>query len=236
MPASRSATLTGVCVCPRFRAAILLLALASVRVVFASPQVVEPAEEPSPVRLVFLGDSLTAGYGVGELEAFPHLLERALSERGHEVQVVNAGVSGDTTAGGLSRLAWSLRQEPDILVVELGGNDGLRGLPLEMTENNLRQIVSAAEEAGSRILLLGMLMPPNYGPDYTQGFAAIFPRLSEEFGVALVPFLLEGVGGQPELNQPDGIHPTAAGHLILANNVYPYLERMILDLGPPSQR
>ena len=214
----------------RSLALLVLVLVAKAVVAFPSPQSDQSPLERPPLRIAFFGDSLTAGYGVAEEEAFPYLLERALGERGHEVAILNAGVSGDTTAGGLRRIAWVLRQRPDILVVGLGGNDGLRGLPIEMTEANLGQIVAEAEEAGSRVLLLGMLMPPNYGPAYTEGFAAIFPRLAERLGVPLVPFLLDGVGGRPELNQDDGIHPTAAGHRILASTVYRYLEALVLDL------
>lgn len=185
------------------------------------------AEAGQAPSILIIGDSLTAGYGVGEEEAFPALLGRRLTAAGYDVEVVNAGVSGDTTAGGLHRLDWLLRQEPDILVVGLGGNDGLRGLPLGVTEMNLRDIVRRGRDAGADILLLGMLMPPNYGPEYTDGFAAVYPRVASEEGVELVPFLLAGVGGRPELNQPDGIHPTAAGHEIVADNVFEKLRALV---------
>ena len=191
-------------------------------------EVPPPRREESPL-VVFLGDSLTAGLGVGEAEAFPEQVRLRLAAGGTVIRVVNAGVSGDTTAGGRARLDWVLRQRPDVLVVGLGANDGLRGLELEETEANLRAIVSGARAAGARVLLLGMLLPPNYGPDYTDAFEAIFPRLAEELGVPLVPFLLTGVAGVPELNQADGIHPTAEGHRLMAGNVAPLLEEM---LGP----
>ncbi|MCG8462089.1 MAG: arylesterase [Holophagales bacterium] len=178
--------------------------------------------------IVFLGDSLTAGFGLDGEQAFPALVERALVEEGRAVRVVNAGVSGDTTAGGLRRLGWLLRQEPDILVVGLGANDGLRGQDLESSEGSLRQIVAEARQAGARVLLLGMLIPPNYGEEYTSAFAAIYPRLASELGVPLIPFLLEGVAGDPSLNQADGIHPTAEGQEILARTVLPYV-RSLLD-------
>jgi acyl-CoA thioesterase-1 len=177
--------------------------------------------------VVFLGDSLTAGQGVEAEEAFPALLGRDLGAAGNPIRPVNAGVSGDTTAGGLSRLPWLLRQKPDLMVVELGANDGLRGLPLRDMEANLRQIVEKAQGAGAKVLLLGMQIPPNYGPDYAQGFADVYPRLARDLGVPLVPFLLEGVGGVRDLNQGDGIHPTAKGHEKLAATVRPYLEKMI---------
>jgi acyl-CoA thioesterase-1 len=143
--------------------------------------------------------------------------------------VVNAGVSGDTTAGGLRRLDWLLKQSPDVLVVGLGGNDGLRGLDPKSSEQNLREIVQKAKNAGAKVLLLGMLIPPNYGPEYTSQFREIYPRLAKELDVPLVPFLLEGVGGDPRLNQSDGIHPTAEGQKIVAKNVLKYLRPMLSD-------
>jgi len=184
------------------------------------------AADPRP-RVVFLGDSLTAGYGLAEDDAYPALIEAALAAEGRPVRVVNAGVSGDTSAGGLSRLDWVLRLEPDVVVVELGPNDGLRGLPLDATEANLRRIVERIEAAGARVLLVGLLIPPNYGPDYAGRFAAIYPRLAAELDVPLVPFLLEGVGGEPDLNLADGIHPNAAGHRRLADNVLPHLRPLL---------
>ena len=177
--------------------------------------------------VVFFGDSLTAGLGVGEAEAFPEQVRLRLEAAGLSIRVVNAGISGDTTAGGRARLDWVLRQRPDVLVVGLGANDGLRGLRLEETEANLREIVVGARRAGARVLLLGMLLPPNYGPDYTGAFQALFPRLAEELEVPLVPFLLDGVAGIPELNQADGIHPTAEGHRLMAGNVAPVLRRLL---------
>ena len=197
-----------------------------------------PAARPSPPSLaatavrtepvvVFLGDSLTAGYGLEERQAYPVLVEQRLEKAGHPVRVVNAGVSGDTTAAGLARLDWLLSQKPDVVVVGLGGNDGLRGLPLEQAEKNLREIVRRSQEAGARVLLLGMQIPPNYGPEYAQGFAEMYPRIAKEMDVPLVPFLLEGVGGIARLNQADGIHPTAEGQVKVAATVTPYLEEML---------
>lgn len=201
------------------------------------PSIPAPTEVVSPPRevaegplVIFLGDSLSAGYGLSEELAFPRLLADRLQAAGLPVRLVNAGVSGDTSVGGRQRLDWLLSQEPDVVVVELGANDGLRGLPLEMTRSSLAEILRRVEEAGSRSLLLGMMVPPNYGPEYSQGFAEIFPSLAEETGTLLVPFLLDGVGGQPELNLGDGIHPTAQGHEILADNVYPYLKAIVQEL------
>jgi acyl-CoA thioesterase-1 len=181
---------------------------------------------PAPV-VVFLGDSLTAGLGLPADQAYPALVARELSGDGFAVRVINAGVSGDTTAGGLRRLRWLLAQHPTVVVVGLGGNDGLRGQPPAEIERNLRAIVTQAQQAGARVLLLGMQIPPNYGPDYTAAFAAIYPRVAGELHVPLVPFLLAGVGGVADLNQADGIHPTAAGQVKVAANVKPYLEELL---------
>lgn len=187
-----------------------------------------PAAAGEPL-VVFLGDSLTAGYGLGGEQAYPALVERRLEEQGTPLKALNAGVSGDTTAGGLSRLDWLLSQKPDVVVVGLGGNDGLRGLPLEQAERNLREIVRRSKEAGARVLLLGMQIPPNYGPEYAQGFKDMYPRIAEEMDVPLVPFVLEGVGGVTELNQADGIHPTAEGQEKVADLVTPYVAGVLSD-------
>ncbi len=203
---------------------------ASARQVLPARVAVRATPAPAPAanvpRVVFLGDSLTAGLGLDEDEAYPALLERELRQEGLPVQVINAGVSGDTSAGGLSRLGWLLGQHPDVVVVGLGANDGMRALPVEETEKNLREIVRRARVAGAGVLLLGMRIPPNYGP-YADEFAALYPRLAKELNVPLVPFLLEGVGGDRSLNQADGIHPTAEGQEIVAKNVLPYLNEML---------
>lgn len=185
-----------------------------------------PAVSSGPV-VVFLGDSLTAGLGLSAEQAYPTLVAERLAAHGTPIRAINAGVSGDTTAGGLARIDWLLRQHPDVLVVGLGGNDALRGLPLEAIEKNLREIVRRGQAAGARILLLGMKIPPNYGPDYAGGFEAIYPRIARELNVPLVPFLLEGVGGIAALNQADGIHPTAEGQEKVADTVTPYLSGLL---------
>ena len=189
----------------------------------AAPTPSIPAAAPDGPRVVFLGDSLTAGYGLSESEAFPAILGTRLRDSGHPVQVVNAGVSGDTSAGGLRRLPWLLAQHPDVLVVALGANDGLRGLPVANTEENLRSIVSQGQRAGARVLLLGLRLPPNLGPDYVRSFEAVYPRVAKDTGAPLVPFFLEGVGGVAELNQEDGIHPTVEGQRRIAATVLPFL-------------
>lgn len=182
------------------------------------------------ISITFLGDSLSAGLGVDEDEAFPMIVERRLQDLGWNVEVTNAGVSGDTTAGGVSRLSWMLEQEPQIIVVELGANDGLRGMSVRMTQDNLRRMISTAKAAGVRVLLAGMMVPPNYGAEYAELFNGVFPSLADELGVPLVPFLLEGVAAEPELNQADGIHPNSAGHRRVAETLVPYLETILRDL------
>jgi acyl-CoA thioesterase-1 len=202
----------------------------------ASAPAAAAAGKPSqklPV-VVFLGDSLTAGLGLNEDQAYPALLGKKLQEDGLPVRVVNAGVSGDTTAGGLSRLSWLLNQHPDVVVVALGGNDGLRGLPVEEADHNLREIVRRCQAAGARVLLLGLQMPPNYGPEYTSSFAAMYPKIAKDLNAAILPFMLAGVGGVQGLNQADGIHPTAAGQQIVAKNVLPYLEKVVRGLAPKA--
>ena len=188
------------------------------------------------VIVAFLGDSLTAGFGLDPEQAFPHLVHKALAAEGFKVQVVNAGISGDTSAGGLARTDWLLKRKPDVLVVSLGANDGLRGMALASTEKNLRGILAKGREAGARMLLIGMMIPPNYGPEYTTGFAAIYPKLAKEFEIPLLPFLLEGVAGRRELNQADGIHPTAAGHEILARTVLEAVRPLVREAAAGKSR
>ena len=193
-------------------------------------QTAAPVQETEDGPLVvFLGDSLTAGLGLAEEQAFPALVRERLVEEGVPVRVVNAGVSGDTSAGGLRRLEWVLRQKPDVVVVGLGANDGLRGLSLEATEANLEDIVRRAKGAGARVVVLGMRIPPNYGPEYAAGFEGIYSRVARELGVPLVPFLLEGVGGEAELNLGDGIHPNAEGHRRVAENVLPLVRAALAE-------
>ncbi len=155
------------------------------------------------------------------------VVETLLEERGRAIRTLNAGVSGDTSAGGLARLDWVLRQAPDLVVVELGANDGLRGLDPEMTEANLREIVLGARAAGARVLLVGMKIPPNYGGPFTRQFEEIYPRLAIELEIPLMPFLLVGVAGEPDLNLADGIHPNPAGHRQVAANLLPFVEEIL---------
>lgn len=203
--------------------------LASMVVLAMAMTALGVAAESLPPRIVFLGDSLTAGYGVGADRAYPAHLAARIREAGWSFEVVNAGVSGETSAGGLRRVDWLLRQPIDVLVLELGANDALRGTAVNATEENLQSIIDRVQEADAdiEIVIVGMLAPPNLGAEYTSAFRKIFPRLSERNDLPLVPFLLEGVAGEAELNQSDGIHPTAAGHEILAENVWPVLEEVL---------
>lgn len=203
-----------------------------------------PADEPPPL-VAFLGDSLTSGWRLGEAEAYPAVIARALAARHRPIRVLNAGVSGDTVAQGLARLPGVLRQKPDGLVVALGINDGLRGLPLPAAEAGLREIVRRGQSAGARVLLVGVRLPPVHAlasgrggrtDDYARDFARIYPRLAAECRVALVPSLLEGVEGRPELNFPGGLHPTAEGHARLAENVRPHLEMILAEVGGARSR
>jgi acyl-CoA thioesterase-1 len=179
--------------------------------------------------LVVLGDSLTAGLGVAPDEAFPAQLEARLRRDGFAYRVVNAGVSGDTSAGGLRRVDWVLRARPELVVVALGANDGLRAQPVPALRDNLTAIVTRLRAAGARVLLAGMRLPPNYGAEYTAAFAGAFPAVARATSVPLLPFLLDGVAGDPALNQADGIHPNARGHRVVAETVWralrPHLEK-----------
>lgn len=185
-----------------------------------------------PKTVLFLGTSITAGYGLDPSQAFPALIQEKIDQRGWNFKVVNAGQSGDTSAGGLTRMDWLLRGRIDVLVLELGANDGLRGLPVEVTRKNLQAIIDRTRERYPRIKLIiaGMRVPPNMGRDYGAQFEALFPDLAKKNKALLIPFILEGVGGMREFNLPDGIHPTAKGHEIVAANVWKVLEPMLKSL------
>jgi len=174
-----------------------------------------------------LGDSLTAGLGLSPTEAYPTLLQQHVDAEGFSYEVINGGVSGDTTAGGLSRLDWALDGDVRILVVALGGNDGLRGLPTEEVRGNLSRIIEVAKAKGVAVVLAGMEAPPNFGRSYIVSFHQVYPELAKHYHVALVPFLLNGVAGIESLNQRDGIHPTAEGARVVADNVWAVLEPML---------
>jgi acyl-CoA thioesterase-1 len=178
-------------------------------------------------RIVILGDSLTAGLGLDREQAFPSLLQKRVDRLGHRYEVVNAGVSGDTTAGGLRRLEWSIEGNTRILIIALGGNDGLRGLPASDTRRNLSEIITRAQKRGIAVVLAGMEAPPNYGGSYTTQFRQVFSDLAKTHGVVFIPFLLEGVAGMPALNQPDGIHPNAEGARVVEQLVWAAIEPMV---------
>ncbi|MDP2069939.1 MAG: arylesterase [Lutibacter sp.] len=179
--------------------------------------------------ILFFGTSLTAGMGLDPNEAFPAVIQEKIDSLNLPYEVVNAGLSGETTAGGKNRINWVLNQKVDIFVLELGANDGLRGVPLTETKNNLQAIIDVVKEknADTKIILVGMEIPPNMGEAYTSEFRNLFPELAKKNNLTLVPFLLQNVGGIKELNQPDGIHPTAEGQKILANNVWKVLKPVL---------
>lgn len=212
---------------PEWRVSILVAGLVMV-LGCGDPQTRAQPKAPEPVdtrpTLVFLGDSLTRGKGLSLEESYPALLQERFEGAELGYKVVNAGVSGMTTAGGLRRLDWVLSSDPEVLVVLLGGNDGLRGLDVSATESNLDAILTRARERGVEVLLGQMRMPPNYGPTYTENFAALYPRLAEKHGIDLLPFPLEGVAGIESYNQEDGIHPDAAGHRKMARILWPPLK------------
>lgn len=187
-----------------------------------------PALAQDNFTVVFLGDSLTEGLGLEDGEAFPDLIEDKLAADGmNHVRVINAGISGSTSASGLSRLQWYIRSRPDLLVLSLGANDGLRGLSIEDMKANLAETIEFAQDNGVDVVITGMLVPPNMGPEYADAFAAVFPDLAAEYDIPLMPFLLQDVAAVPELNQADGIHPNVAGSQIVADNVYNFLKPLL---------
>ncbi len=183
----------------------------------------------TPKTILFFGDSLTAGYGLSPEEAFPALVEKKLIKKGKPAKVINAGLSGETSAGGLSRIEWILKKPVDIFILELGANDGLRGLPLDQTEKNLQAIIDKVKVKNPKVkvIIAGMMVPPNMGSDYTTRFQKIFPALAKKNNASLIPFLLQDVAGNEKLNQADGIHPNPEGHKIVAENVYKVIGPLI---------
>jgi acyl-CoA thioesterase I len=185
------------------------------------------ADAVKPVKLVVLGDSLSAGLGLPANEAFPAKLQKALKDKGLDVDITNAGVSGDTASGGRDRLDWSVAQGTEAVIVELGANDALRGIDPAVTRGALTEIVTRLKARGIAVMLCGMLAPPNYGSDYAAKFNAVYPDLAKQFGVTLYPFYLDGVAADPKLNQADGIHPTAAGVDIIVAKMLPTVEAFL---------
>jgi len=216
-----------------------LLVNAACALAILSIAAVTPAHAAEPLRLLVVGDSLTAGWGLPRPEAFPARLQAALRAEGLSVTVIDAGVSGDTTAGGLARLPWVLgdaAHRPDAAIVQLGGNDLLRGLAPAATSANLEAILRRLNERGVPVLLAGMRAPPNLGADYTGEFDAVYPRVARQHGAMLYPFFLDGVAGVPALNQPDGIHPNAAGVAVIVERIGPYVRDLLKMAGIPSAK
>jgi acyl-CoA thioesterase I len=212
----------------RLRSILSLLGLAFLVTTLAQPASAQ-AEVAKPVKMVVLGDSLSAGLGLAASAAFPARLQKALKARGIEVDMVNAGVSGDTTSGGRDRLDWSVPEGTEAVIVELGANDALRGIDPKVSRAALTEIVSRLQARKIAVLLCGMVAPPNYGADYSARFNAIYPDLAKTFAVPLYPFFLEGVASDARLNQPDGLHPTAEGVDLIVKNILPTVEAF---LGP----
>jgi acyl-CoA thioesterase I len=199
------------------------------------PEAPPPAPVPTAPRLVVLGDSLTAGLGLPRNESYPALLGRKLKEHGYDWEMVNAGVSGDTSGDGRQRAGWALEGDVRVLVVALGANDGLRGLPVDQMKNNLQIIIDRARQRAIPVLLVGMEAPPNYGEQYAKEFRQVFVDLAHRNTVEFVPFLLEGVAGMSRLNQSDGIHPTSEGAARIADHLWPALEKMVKNDKMPKK-
>jgi acyl-CoA thioesterase-1 len=187
-----------------------------------------PLSQPrSKGTIVAVGDSLTAGLGVDEEEAYPARLEKKLRAAGYDWKVVNAGISGETSSGTLSRINWVMKLRPDIVILETGANDGLRGIDPAVTRKNIDETIRILQQQNVTVVLAGMRMVRNLGQEFTKGFADLYPALARKHGLILVPFFLKGVAGDPSLNQPDGIHPTAEGYRIVTENIYPFAQQAI---------
>lgn len=186
-----------------------------------------PAQAAEPLKILMLGDSLTAGYGLVKGQSIPEQLEKALNQAGLNVAIINGGVSGDTTAGGVARFDWAVAGDPKAIIIELGANDGLRGLDPKQTYANLDALITKAKDRGMAVLLTGMLAPPNLGSEYGEEFNRIYPDLAEKHAIALYPFFLEGVVGDPALNQDDAIHPNEQGVAIVVQNLVPSVKALI---------
>jgi len=207
-----------------------------------SPPAASASQSPDAVLplIVAFGDSLTAGYGLSESQSYPTLLQQRLDREGYRYRVVNAGVSGDTSAGGVRRIEWALKGDVRFLILELGANDALRGQPVAETKKNLAQIIETAQSHNVTVILAGMEAPPNLGGEYTREFRAVFRDLARQYNLELVPFFLEGIGGLSELNQPDGIHPNAKGTEIVLENIWRVLgplldKKAIINKGRGKQ-
>ena len=195
--------------------------------VTAQPGLSKTQVSAERLPIVAFGNSLTAGLGVAPDESYPAHLQRKLHAAGYPYRVVNAGVSGDTTAGGIRRVSWVLNSKPSLVILELGGNDGLRGLGLQETRANLERIIQQLQHASVTVVLAGMKLPPNYGKEYTAGFEALYLALSKQYRLTLIPFFLDGVAGSSSLNQADGIHPTGEGYRLIVEQIFPTLEPLL---------
>jgi acyl-CoA thioesterase-1 len=189
------------------------------------------AVEPAPVRILAFGDSLTAGYGLAAEDGFTVQLQQTLQENGHNVEIINGGVSGDTSTGGLARLEWALSDNPDGVILELGANDGLRGIDPKLTQANLEKILDVLKQKNLPVLLTGMMAPPNFGQDYTTEFNAIFPALADQYEVIFYPFFLDGVATRTELNQADGMHPNPEGVTVVVGRMMPAVLQLLDSIG-----
>jgi acyl-CoA thioesterase-1 len=212
------------------RRALLALTMGLAMMDFGAAQTA-PAATLRPVKLVALGDSLTAGYNLPASAAFPVKLQKALQEKGIAVEISNAGVSGDTSSGGLARLDWSIAKDTEGVILELGANDALRGLDPQVTRNALDEILKRMKARNIPVLLCGMYAPPNYGADYAARFNAIYPDLAKQYGVPLYPFFLDGVATVQRLTQPDGLHPTAEGIDTIVTNILPSVEAFVRSIN-----
>jgi len=202
---------------------MMRMAIACVVGIWSLSAAAETDGAPSPLVMVFLGDSITEGFGLPEEDALPARLEAALAAEGYDIEIRNAGSSGDTTSGGRERLDWSVGDDVDAVFIALGGNDALRALPPKDVESNLDAMIVALKTREIAVILAGMLAPPNYGPDYGAEFNGLYPRLAEKHDLPFYPFLLDGVAAEPRLNQPDGIHPNAAGVAAMVERLAPFL-------------
>ncbi len=185
------------------------------------------ASEAVPIKVLFLGDSLTEGYGINKAKAYPSVVKEVLESEGHKVEILNGSVSGSTTASCLSRLRWFAKTKPALVFVALGGNDGLRGIKVESSQSHLEKCITYAQKEKIRVIISGMMVPPNYGPDYSQAFENMYPSLSKKFNVKLMPFLLVDVAGKKALNQEDGIHPNESGHEVMGKNVAAFMLKIL---------
>lgn len=183
--------------------------------------------------ILAFGDSLTAGHGVQDQESYPSRLQVILQEKGYPHRVVNAGVSGDTTAGGVRRISWLLKHKPKIVILALGANDGLRGLAIDAMHSNLQKIIEICREHNAEVLLAGMKIPSNFGEEYSKGFEDVYSELAQKFNIPLLPFLLEGVAAKREYTQNDGIHPLGSGYEVVTKTVWKYLEPMLVEASSP---